>query len=161
METSISVVILIIFVTLTKKKLTLWFSSPISSPADPPPPSKCACSASGESKNVRRGGELMGVDMLLVDSQEEHDCCHSFEDVHDPFRNRGWSVTNPDLIDKAHAIFLKDWVHKSLIDTTEMTNAAIVSLEKRMGAKIATLQLVNMEKYNYLTVDFFKKLLQF
>lgn len=30
-----------------------------------------------------------------------------------------------------------------------------------MGGKIATLQLVNMEKYNYLTVDFFKKLLQF
>ncbi|KAF3604110.1 hypothetical protein F2Q69_00037919 [Brassica cretica] len=81
---------------------------------------------------------------------EENDCCHSCEDVRDTFRNKGWGVTNPDLIDQ-------DWVHKSVINTVVRSLSLVVG---NAGVKIATLQLVYMDNCNYLTVDFFKKLLR-
>uniref|UniRef100_A0A0D3E525 Endoplasmic reticulum vesicle transporter C-terminal domain-containing protein n=1 Tax=Brassica oleracea var. oleracea TaxID=109376 RepID=A0A0D3E525_BRAOL len=38
--------------------------------------------------------------LLATGIKEDHDCCHSCEDVDDTFRNKGWGVTNPDLIDQ-------------------------------------------------------------
>ncbi|KAK9758075.1 hypothetical protein RND81_01G204900 [Saponaria officinalis] len=72
-------------------------------------------------------------------------------------------------VDAVHAI-LKDMVHKSISETTELrqyptlraevSNAATESLERmRDESKKATLQLVDME-CGYLTVDFFRKLPQ-
>ncbi|KAJ8573138.1 hypothetical protein K7X08_009649 [Anisodus acutangulus] len=72
-------------------------------------------------------------------------------------------------VDAVHAI-LKDLVHKSISETTELKQypslrvevnaAAVESLERmRDESKKATLQLVEME-CSYLTVDFFRKLPQ-
>ncbi|KAL0702813.1 hypothetical protein Bca4012_058935 [Brassica carinata] len=56
------------------------------------------------------------------------------------------------------AIFFKDWVHKSVTDgLSDKRGHSVVG--KNVGGKIATLQLVDME-CKYLTVGFFKKLLQ-
>ncbi|WZZ35477.1 hypothetical protein YC2023_018878 [Brassica napus] len=88
---------------------------------------------------LSRGLEIRSI---VFSKLEEHDCCHSCEDVDDTFRNKGWGVTNPDSIDQM-------WCDKrghSVVGNAE--------------GKIATLQLVYMEKCNYLTVDFFKKLLR-
>ncbi|XAR53958.1 hypothetical protein NMG60_11028911 [Bertholletia excelsa] len=72
-------------------------------------------------------------------------------------------------VDAVHAI-LKELVHKAISATVELKqyptlrvevgNAASESLERmKEESKRATLQLVDME-YNYLTVDFFRKLPQ-
>ncbi|KAJ9563417.1 hypothetical protein OSB04_008577 [Centaurea solstitialis] len=71
------------------------------------------------------------------------------------------------VVDVVHGI-LKDLVHKSISETTELKqypslrvevmNAACESLDRmRLESKRATLQLVDME-CSYLTVDFFRKL---
>ncbi|XP_047335208.1 dynamin-related protein 5A [Impatiens glandulifera] len=72
-------------------------------------------------------------------------------------------------VDAVHAI-LKELVHKSISETMELKqypslrvevgNAAVESLDRmKEESRRATLQLVEME-YNYLTVDFFRKLPQ-
>lgn len=51
-------------------------------------------------RTLARMWNLAVSGLLNYENKEEHDCCHSCEDVRDTFRNKGWGVTNPDLIDQ-------------------------------------------------------------
>ncbi|CAN6919493.1 unnamed protein product, partial [Brassica oleracea] len=68
------------------------------SPTAAPPWLKCDCT--DEISVEEETSMLWSKGLLNYENKEEHDCCHSCEDVRDTFRNKGWGVTNPDLIDQ-------------------------------------------------------------